>query len=321
MKTLEKFCSLLQSLLAQIPYQLHIPQEKYYHSLFKNTLSLLSLEADSEICTDKGRIDIVLKTKTHIYIFELKFDSDPETALKQIEAQRYYEKYLTKPMKIVVVGLAFNRTKQVLTTKVVSVDGNDVTFEATIAFSFAGGQESDKATINELPILDSRMEGKLIIYTLQEGHGLCPGEQVTMKIDWPRRYKLMRYHFAAELILELVTRKLGLEKIGAHIAETKARIDFVYDQNISSIFQDILVEYNHIIEQDLMIKKGFSDVETQRRFWEIEGFSKVPCGGTHVRSTAEVGFVTLKRKNIGGSKERIDITLIDSQRTCPDKGS
>ena len=73
-----------------------------------------------------------------------------------------------------------------LAKKVVSVDGNDVIFEATIAFSFAGGQESDKATINELPILDSRMEGKLITFTLQEGHGLCPGEQVTMKIDWPR---------------------------------------------------------------------------------------------------------------------------------------
>ena len=211
--------------------------------------------------------------------------------------------------------------QQVLTTSVIFVDGNDIVFEATIAFSFAGGQESDRATINEIAILDSRREGNLIIYTLEEGHGLRPGDQVTMKIDWTRRYKLMRLHFAAELILELVTRKLGLEKIGAHIADTKARIDFVYDQNISAIFEDILAEYNRIIEQDLVIKKGFSDVENQRRFWEIEGFSKVPCGGTHVRSTAEVGFVTLKRKNIGGSKERIEISLIDSQRPCAENGA
>lgn len=45
--------------------------------------------------------------------------------------------------------------------------------------------------------------------------------------------------------------------------------------------------------------------------WEIEGFSKVPCGGTHVKSTAEVGFVTLKRINIGGGKERIEIRLVN----------
>jgi Ser-tRNA(Ala) deacylase AlaX len=204
--------------------------------------------------------------------------------------------------------------QQVLVTKVLSVDNNYVVFESTIAFSFAGGQESDSATVNELPLVDSRREGNLIVYTLEQGHGLRAGDEVTMKIDWPRRYKLMRLHFAAELILELVTKKLGLEKIGAHIAELKARIDFVYDKNISSIFEDILSSYNRIIDQDLVIKKDFSDVENQRRFWEIEGFSKVPCGGTHVRSTAEVGFVTLKRKNVGGSKERIEIALIE-----PDK--
>ena len=204
--------------------------------------------------------------------------------------------------------------QQILTTKVASVEGNQVIVEDTIAFSFSGGQESDKGTLNEFAILDSRIEGYQIVYTLEEGHGLHPGNLVTIKIDWSRRYRLMRLHFAAELILELITRKFGLEKIGAHIAETKARIDFVYDQNISALFEDILAAYNEIIEQDKVIKTGFSDIENQRRFWEIEGFSKVPCGGTHVKSTAEVGFVTLKRKNIGGSKERIEITLADD--TC-----
>jgi len=182
-----------------------------------------------------------------------------------------------------------------LTTKVASVDGNQILVEDTIAFSFSGGQESDQGTINDYPILDSRIEGNEIIYTLEEGHRLCPGDLVTMKIDWPRRYRLMRLHFAAELILELVTRKFGFEKIGAHIAETKARIDFVCNQNISALFEEILTEYNAIIKRDLIIKTDFSDIENQRRFWEIEGFSKVPCGGTHVKSTAEVGFVALSR--------------------------
>jgi Ser-tRNA(Ala) deacylase AlaX len=198
--------------------------------------------------------------------------------------------------------------QQTLTTKVVFVDGNQILVKDTIVFSFSGGQESDKGTIDEYPILDSKIEGNQIIYTLEEGHSLCTGDLVTMKIDWPRRYRLMRLHFAAELILELMMQKFGLEKIGAHIAETKARIDFLYGQSISGIFEEILVAYNEIIKQDKVIKTGFSDVENQRRFWEIVGFSKVPCGGTHVKSTDEVGFVTLKRKNIGASKERIDYT-------------
>ena len=199
-----------------------------------------------------------------------------------------------------------------LITTISSINHNRILFDETIIFSFSGGQESDKAYINGFPVLNSEIEGNLIYYTLPNDHGFSSGDKVCMEIDWQRRYKLMRLHFAAELILELVTRKLNIEKIGAHIAETKARIDFVSDKNISFIFERLLNEYNEIIDSDRVIKTGFSDIEKQRRYWEIEGFSKVPCGGTHVKSTAEVGYVHLKRVNIGGGKERIEIRIIDS---------
>ena len=201
--------------------------------------------------------------------------------------------------------------QQTLQTRVVSVKGNEVLFEETIAYSFSGGQESDKAFINDMAIIGSRMEGPLIYYTLPDGYGLSIHQEVVMTIDWPRRYRLMRLHFAAELVLEIVTKKFQLEKVGAHISESKARIDFKSDTNISSVFDDILTGYNEIIRSDKPIYTGFSDIETQRRFWKIDGFSQVPCGGTHVKSTAEVGLIKLKRSHPGKSMERIEITLLD----------
>jgi len=45
------------------------------------------------------------------------------------------------------------------------------------------------------------------------------------------------------------------------------------------------------------------------RYWEIENFSKVACGGTHIKKTGEIGQITLKRNNIGKGKERIEIVL------------
>jgi Ser-tRNA(Ala) deacylase AlaX len=196
-------------------------------------------------------------------------------------------------------------------TKVAAVNGNEVVFESTIAYSFAGGQESDKAWVNGIEILSSRLDGSEIRYLFSENHGLKVGDSVEMVIDWPRRHKLMRLHFAAEIILELVTQLAGLEKVGAHIAESKSRIDFKSDTNISVLFPDILAAYNKIIEQDLVIEKGYSDVANQRRYWKIDGFAQVPCGGTHVNSTAEVGFVTLKRDRPGKGIERIEIRLRD----------
>ncbi len=198
-----------------------------------------------------------------------------------------------------------------LTTKVASVENNQLLFDETIIFSFCGGQESDKAYINELSILSSRMEGTLIYYMLPDDHGLSKNDEVTMAIDWPRRYRLMRLHFAAELVLEIVTQKYNLEKVGAYIAETKARIDFKSDKNVSTFFDDILAHYNEIIQSNKLIQTGFSHVESQRRFWKIDDFAQVPCGGTHVKSTAEVGFVNLKRDRPGKSIERIEIRLVD----------
>jgi Ser-tRNA(Ala) deacylase AlaX len=51
---------------------------------------------------------------------------------------------------------------------------------------------------------------------------------------------------------------------------------------------------------------------TKKIFWKIEDFSKVPCGGTHLKRTSEVGALRLKRKNIGKGKERVEIYLVET---------
>jgi Ser-tRNA(Ala) deacylase AlaX len=119
---------------------------------------------------------------------------------------------------------------------------------------------------------------------------------------------LMRLHFAAEIILELVYKHLHpIEKTGAHIAQDKARIDFVWGENISKHFPMLQKAAQEIIEADQEIISAFSDEENGRRYWEVEGFSRVSCGGTHLKRTGEVGEIKLKRNNIGKGKERIEI--------------
>ena len=197
-----------------------------------------------------------------------------------------------------------------LDTRVTSVEGNDITLERTIFFALSGGQESDHGSVNDKRVLRARKEGKEIIYTLEDGHGLKPGDPARIDINWERRYRLMRLHLAAELVLELVYQKLdSIEKIGAHIAEDKARIDFKWDGNISNYLPEIQEEAVQIIKSNQEIVSGFRDEKSEKRFWEIKGFARVPCGGTHLKTTGEIGDVELKRKNPGKGKERIEIYL------------
>ncbi|MDX2496147.1 MAG: alanyl-tRNA editing protein [Desulfuromusa sp.] len=195
---------------------------------------------------------------------------------------------------------------------VVSVADDEVTLNSTIFFAFSGGQESDHGTIGEYPVLSARKNGLNIVYTLPQGHVLIPGQKVEIEIDWPRRYLLMRLHFAAELVLELVYKELGaIEKIGANIAPDKARIDFIWPQSIAPLLSKFAEDANRIISSNLEIHTGFEDEANERRYWEIEGLSRVSCGGTHVLRTGEIGPIRLKRNNIGKDKERVEIFLIE----------
>jgi alanyl-tRNA synthetase len=195
-----------------------------------------------------------------------------------------------------------------LETVVESVAGNAVALRETIFYAFSGGQESDTGTVGGYEVLEARKSGLDIQYLLPEGHELKPGDSVQVRIDWDRRYRLMRLHFAAELVLELVYRELGnVEKIGAHIAPDKARIDFHWPKNISSLVPKLFSQARALIDQGLKIISAYSDESNQRRYWEVPGFARVACGGTHLKRTGEVGEIVLRRKNIGKAKERIEI--------------
>lgn len=199
-----------------------------------------------------------------------------------------------------------------LATTVARVDGEHVWLQDTIFYAFSGGQESDSGSIGGQPVLQAATQGLDIVYTLPAGHGWQAGDTVQVEIDWPRRYRLMRLHFAAELTLETIYRDFaGVEKIGAHIAADKARIDFALPEPITPHLPAIAAKVQSLIDADSAIISAFADEASQRRYWEVPGYCRVPCGGTHLARTGEVGRIALKRKNIGKGKERVEITLLE----------
>lgn len=194
--------------------------------------------------------------------------------------------------------------------KITSVNNNIITLDQTIVFAFSGGQQSDSGTIGGFNIIEAKKEGKEIFYTIEPNHNLILNQNVMVTIDWEKRYRLMKLHFAAEIILELVYQNYNHpEKIGANITVDKARIDFFWKGNISEIFPELMNKANNIINSNLSIISDFDDEKNEKRYWDIEGFAKVPCGGTHLKRTGEIGLISLKRNNLGSGKERIEIYL------------
>jgi len=197
-----------------------------------------------------------------------------------------------------------------LETTITNVNNNIVTLKETIAYALSGGQQSDDGTMNGFKILNAQKVGKEIYYTIEDKHNLQTGDIVLLKIDWDKRYKIMKLHFAAEIILELVNQNFNQpEKIGANITSEKSRIDFVWENNISEIFPILEQKAEELIRADYPIISTFSNEEDEIRYWKIESFGQVPCGGTHIKKTGELGALKLKRNRQGKNKERIEIYL------------
>jgi hypothetical protein len=101
-------------MLEDIPYDIQIGNEKYYHSLFLSWMNVLGFKAQGEMLTGSGRIDAVLEQTDTVVVCELKYHSKTRTvtllrrAIKQIHDKNYYGKYLGKGKKIILLGLAFS---------------------------------------------------------------------------------------------------------------------------------------------------------------------------------------------------------------------
>jgi ERCC4-type nuclease len=114
----EKLEESLVELYANIPYDLHIGKEKYYHSLFLLTMKLIEYEVEGEVHTDKGRIDVVLRREKEVIVVEIKYGENKqvkkmlEEAMKQIRDKKYYEKYMGKEVSLLAV--AFGQNKEII---------------------------------------------------------------------------------------------------------------------------------------------------------------------------------------------------------------
>lgn len=108
---LDLFFEILKSYLAGIPYDIQISQEKYFQSLIFLICRLISEKVQAEVRSNKGRIDMLVETQTHAYIFEFKLDSSAREAISQIRTKQYYEQYLNTGKEIKLIGINFSTSK------------------------------------------------------------------------------------------------------------------------------------------------------------------------------------------------------------------
>jgi misacylated tRNA(Ala) deacylase len=213
--------------------------------------------------------------------------------------------------------------------------GSDgVYLDSTVFYPAGGGQPSDSG---ELRAADGRhwvvtgaakgAEG--ILHNLESGEPPEPGLTVQAVLDWPRRYSNMRHHTALHILSGVVFRRFGSGITGGQIYADRARMDFDLPEFTPGLASELVAEMNAVVRRALPVHVRFisrrefesdpSFVRVARnlmpeveevRLIDIEGFDVQADGGTHVRSTSEVGEVALGRiENKGARNKRLYLTL------------
>ena len=86
--------------------------ENFYHAIIYLIFKLLGVKIHAEVSMNQGRIDAVIETAEHIYLFEFKRDQSPQIAITQIKARKYPDKYAFSNKKIHLIGVNFTFEKR-----------------------------------------------------------------------------------------------------------------------------------------------------------------------------------------------------------------
>lgn len=207
-----------------------------------------------------------------------------------------------------------------------------VVLDRTVFYALGGGQPGDTGTMSwdggNATIVDTRYgEGGVIHHILAEGEPRpTVGGAVHVTLDWDRRHRHMRMHTAMHLLGSVL--QYGVT--GGNISAEKSRLDFDMEESVDKeavttalealVAGDHAVSCRWISEAELDAQPDLvrtMSVQPPRgkgsvRLLEIQGVDLQPCGGTHLRSTAEVGKIRIgKVEKKGRRNRRVNIHLDD----------
>ena len=110
---------MLQAYLSTVPYCDNTDYEGHYQQMMYVIFSILDNYVDVKVRTPRGRVDMVLRTATHLYLFELKIGKSADAAMRQIDLKEYPKRFALCGLPIVKVAINFDMDKHTITDWIV----------------------------------------------------------------------------------------------------------------------------------------------------------------------------------------------------------
>ncbi len=213
----------------------------------------------------------------------------------------------------------------------INIEEKTIELDNTAFYARSGGQPGDIGEIitknQNIEVKDTIKKDNKIINIINKTENLDKGIEIIGKINWEKRYKYMKMHSALHLMCSVIP--LGVT--GGQIGYEKSRLDF-NDPDKEIDKEEIEEKINSLVKNDYQITSEIIDskildeqpelirtmsvkppqIDGKIRLIKIGNVDLQPCGGTHVKSTAEIGSIKIgKIENKGRMNRRVNIILND----------
>jgi len=182
----------------------------------------------------------------------------------------------------------------------------EVVLDQTALFPTSGGQPNDLGCLGEAKVLDVRDVDDVILHIVDREMEL--GE-VQGSIDWARRFDHMQQHTGQHLLSAMCQERYGLPTVSFHLGSDLCTIDLRGPEPTLDVLEGAQRAANQVVFEDrpVTVKYGTPDQLAQvgvrkevdrqgiLRAIEIDAADLQPCGGTHVKSTGQIGLVLVRR--------------------------
>jgi alanyl-tRNA synthetase len=178
--------------------------------------------------------------------------------------------------------------------------------DRTAFYPTSGGQPNDIGKIGNANVLDVRDEGDEILHLVDRK----PADpNVSGCINWPRRFDHMQQHTGQHLLSAMFQERFGLPTVSFHLGGEICTIDLRGPEPTEEILEGGERAANQVVFEDrpVNVRYGTADQLSQLgirkevdrkgilRAVEIEAADLQPCGGTHVKSTGQIGTILVRR--------------------------
>jgi len=182
--------------------------------------------------------------------------------------------------------------------------GHLVYLDRSAFYPASGGQPFDTGWIAGIPVLEVSEDGDRIAHRTA-----LPGAvgEVDCRIDWPRRFDHMQQHSGQHLLSAVFAELLGIQTVSFHLGAESSTIDLGTASLDPASVQEVERRTNEAIFENRPISVSFeqasesvglrklSEREGTLRIISIEGIDRSACGGTHLRSSGEIGAILIRK--------------------------